>query len=93
VIPGNAAPYGELISLADLPPGSKAHVRRISEVAEHDAPDLLRRLDGHGLVTGAEVVVAADGSSEDALTVDIGERTMALGISTARLIWVEREAS
>ena len=52
-------------------------------MAEHDAPDLLRRLDGNGLVTGAEVVVAADGSSEDAITVDIGDRTMALGISTA----------
>ncbi len=91
VIPGNTAPYGELVPLAELPPGVKAHVRRISEVAEHDAPDLLRRLDGNGLVTGAEVVVAVDGSSEDAVTVDIGDRTMALGISTARLIWVERE--
>ncbi|MGZ5214197.1 MAG: metal-dependent transcriptional regulator [Actinomycetota bacterium] len=91
VIPGSTAPYGELVSLADLPPGAKAHVRRISEVAEHDAPDLLRRLDGHGLVTGAEVIVAApDDSSDDALTVEIGDRTMALGISTARLIWVER---
>ncbi len=91
VIPGNTTPYGELISLAELPPGTAARVRRISEVAEHDAPDLLRRLDGNGLVTGAQVVVAADGSSEDALTVDIGGRTMALGISTARLIWVEPE--
>lgn len=91
VIPGNTTPYGELVPLAELPPGVKAHVRRISEVAEHDAPDLLRRLDGNGLVTGAEVVVAVGGSSEDAVTVDIGDRTMALGISTARLIWVERE--
>jgi DtxR family transcriptional regulator, iron-dependent repressor len=91
VIPGRKAPYGKLVPLAELPRGAKAHVRRISEVAEHDAPDLLRRLDGHGLVTGAEVVVAADGSSDDAVTVDIGDRTMALGISTAHLIWVEPE--
>lgn len=91
VIPGNTAPYGDLLSLAELPPGDKARVRRISEVAEHDAPDLLRRLDSHGLVTGAEVVVAPDHSSDDALTVDMGDRTMALGISTARLIWVEPE--
>ena len=90
VIPGKTAPYGELESLAELTPGVKAHVRRISEVAEHDAPDLLRRLDGHGLVTGSEVVVAADGSSADAITVEIGDRTMALGLSTASLIWVER---
>ena len=91
VIPGKTAPYGELEPLAELTPGVKAHVRRISEVAEHDAPDLLRRLDGHGLVTGSEVVVAEDGSSADAITVGIGDRTMALGISTASLIWVERE--
>jgi DtxR family transcriptional regulator, Mn-dependent transcriptional regulator len=91
VIPGNAAPYGELISLADLPPGAKARVRRISEVAEHDAPDLLRQLDGHGLVTDAAVVVVVDGSSDDAVTVGIGDRRMALGVSTARLIWVEPE--
>ena len=35
--------------------------------------------------------MATDGSSDDALTVDIGDRTMALGISTAQLIWVEPE--
>lgn len=91
VIPGRKAPYGKLVPLAELPAGVKARVRRISEVAEHDAPDLLRRLDGHGLVTGAEVVVAPDGSSDDAITVDIGDRTMALGMSTAHLIWVEPE--
>jgi DtxR family Mn-dependent transcriptional regulator len=89
VIPGRKAPYGKLVPLAELPAGAKARVRRISEVAEHDAPDLLKRLDGHGLVTGAEVVVAPDGSSDDAVTVDIGDRTMALGLATARLIWVE----
>jgi DtxR family Mn-dependent transcriptional regulator len=91
VIPGKKAPYGRLVPLAELAPGVAASVRRISEVAEHDAPDLLRRLDSHGLVTGATVAVAPDGASEDAITVNIGDRTMALGTSTARLIWVERE--
>ena len=85
--------YGELELAGGTPPRTEARVRRISEVAEHDAPDLLRRLDGNGLVTGAQVVVAEDGSSEDAVTVDIGDHTMALGISTARLIWVEPEGS
>ena len=91
VIPGKKAPYGRLVQLAELAPGTPASVRRISEVAEHDAPDLLRRLDSHGLVTGAKVAVAPDGASEDAVTVNIGDRTMALGTSTARLIWVELE--
>jgi DtxR family transcriptional regulator, Mn-dependent transcriptional regulator len=91
VIPGRKAPYGRLVPLAELTPGTPASVRRISEVAEHDAPDLLRRLDSHGLVTGAKVAVTPDGASEDAITVSIGARTMALGTTTARLIWVERD--
>jgi DtxR family Mn-dependent transcriptional regulator len=92
VIPGNTAPYGPLIPLAELPAGVVARVSRISEVAEHDAPDLLRRLDSNGLVTGATVTVVPDGASEDAITVNIGDRTMALGSSTAGLIWVEPES-
>lgn len=91
VIPGRTAPYGALTRLSDLPPGVPAHVRRISEVAEHDAPDLLRQLHGHGLVTGAQVVVAAARPADDAITVGVGDRTMALRPSTARLIWVEQQ--
>ena len=55
VIPGRTAPYGRLVALADLARGDSARVRRISEVAEHDAPDLLELLDRNGLVTGAMV--------------------------------------
>lgn len=89
VIPGRTAPYGQLIALADLPRGDRARIRRISEVAEHDAPDLLELLGRNGLVTGAMVAIADDGSSGDAVTVEVGGRTMALGTATARLIWVE----
>ena len=90
VIPGRAAPYGRLIALADMAPGDHARVRRISEVAEHDAPELLELLDRNGLVTGAMVAIADDGSSDDAVTVEVGGRAMALGTATAGLIWVER---
>jgi DtxR family Mn-dependent transcriptional regulator len=90
VIPGRKAPYGRLIALADLARGDSARVRRISEVAEHDAPDLLELLGRNGLVTGAVVSIADDGSSDDAVTVEIGGKAMALGTATARLIWVER---
>ena len=41
LIPGREPPYGELIALADLKPGTRATVQRVSEVAEHDAPELL----------------------------------------------------
>jgi DtxR family Mn-dependent transcriptional regulator len=89
VVPGRMAPYGALSSLADLPAGTPARVRRISEVAEHDAPDLLRRLDGHGLIIGAEVQVQERMPGADAVSVLIEGRSLALGQDVAALIWVE----
>lgn len=91
VIPGRKAPYGELVALADLPSGMPAVVRRISEVAEHDAPDLLRELHGYGLVTGARIRVAAADRSVGALPVEVGDQTRPIGTAVARLIWVEPE--
>ena len=82
---------------AHLPGGTaagdaQARVRRISEVAEHDAPDLLRDWTATACVTGAQVVVVADGSSEDAVTVDIGDRHHgARDLDRFSLIWVEPE--
>ena len=67
------------------------HFSEVLEVAAGDLDGGLRRLDSNGLVTGASIVVATSGSSEDAITVNIGDQTMALGMSTARLIWVEQE--
>ena len=58
-------------------------------MTEHDAPELLRRLHDHGLVTGVEVAVLEDGSSQDAIAVASGGRTIALGLGTAGSIWVE----
>jgi DtxR family Mn-dependent transcriptional regulator len=89
VIPGRDAPYGTLVALGDLEPGTFAIVRRISEVAEHDAPQLLRQLDANGLVTGAHVRIADGDTGAGALPVEVAGRTMALGTAVARLIWVE----
>ena len=91
VIPGRVAPYGTLVALSDLEPGTFAIVRRISEVAEHDAPQLLRQLDANGLVTGARVRVADRDTGAGALPVEVAGRTMALGTALAGLIWVEEE--
>ena len=89
VIPGRAAPYGVLVALADLEPGTPATVRRISEVAEHDAPALLSTLAEHSIHEGSEVTVApADvGPGEVALVVRGEPFTLAL--DAAQLIWVE----
>lgn len=89
VIPGRAAPYGDLVSLAELEPGAPAHVRRISEVAEHDAPELLRELHSYGLVTGTAVTV--DAPTDGTVTVRVDGTDREIDTAKARLIWVERD--
>ncbi|HSL11882.1 MAG TPA: metal-dependent transcriptional regulator [Actinomycetota bacterium] len=91
VIPGRAAPYGTLVALADLEPGRWSRIRRISEVAEHDAPDLLSYLYDEELVLGTRVRVDGDAKTSGAVNVHTGKRSVALGIETARSIWVEPE--
>ncbi|HEY8117589.1 MAG TPA: metal-dependent transcriptional regulator [Actinomycetota bacterium] len=93
VVPGREPPYGELVALSDLQPGVGARVRRISEVAEHDAPDLLRELDAYGLVTGARIEVSGADASVQAIPVDVGGVTRPIGTNVGRLIWVEPESS
>jgi DtxR family Mn-dependent transcriptional regulator len=93
VIPGREVPYGELISLANLEPDTPATVQRVSEVAEHDAPELLRELDSYGLVTGARITVAGADRSVQAVPVQVAGRTRPIGTGVARLIWVEPESS
>jgi DtxR family Mn-dependent transcriptional regulator len=91
LIPGREPPYGELIALADLVPGTPATVQRVSEVAEHDAPDLLRELDAYGLVTGARITVTDADRSVQAVPVEVGGKTRPIGTEVAGLIWVEPE--
>jgi DtxR family Mn-dependent transcriptional regulator len=91
VIPGRTAPYGMLVSLADVAPGTTSVVRRISEVAEHDAPDLLRLLHESGVVTGRRVEVGPAQASTGAISLRVGRRRLALSTEVARSIWVEPE--
>jgi DtxR family Mn-dependent transcriptional regulator len=89
-IPGRSAPYGAVVALADLPPGATATVRRISEIIEHEAFQLLRDLSAAGVRTGVEVTVDADGPPGE-VSLSVGDRSHALAVdpAAARLIWVE----
>lgn len=91
VIPGRPVPYGETVALSDLEAGSIATVRRISEVAEHDAPQVLRQLEAFGLMPGARVTIGESGAGIGAVAVRLGRETVALGLDVARLVWAERE--
>ena len=87
-IPGRDPPYGRLIALVDLEPNAPARVERISEIAEHEARQLLRQLAEYGVETGTEVSLAS-GAAPGSLDVLIKGRNVTLATATARMIWVE----
>jgi DtxR family transcriptional regulator, Mn-dependent transcriptional regulator len=91
VIPGRAVPYGDLVPLADLEPHTPAVVRRISEIIEHEALQVLQDLAAHGVRIGLNVITAeADCSDSVAVIVaDDPAHQLRLTTSVARLIWVE----
>ncbi len=89
-IPGAGLPERELENLYELPAGIPALISRISEVAEHEAPQLLQLLDQEGLHLGTRVEVR-HAAGADAVTVLVGGRQTALGFRAARAVWVQRE--
>ena len=91
VIPGRTPPEGRrLIRLVELDDGDRARVARISEVAEHEAPQLLHLLDERGIVPGIEVGVVSHSPGAWQLTAAEAETTV--DSATARAIWVEAPA-
>jgi DtxR family Mn-dependent transcriptional regulator len=91
VIPGRNPPEGgHLVRLVDLADGQRSKVARISEVAEHEAPQLLRILDQLGLTPGVEVGVVS--RSPDAWTLLAGGKEVHVDGGTARAVWVEGPA-
>lgn len=75
--------------LRDLRAGERSHVRRVSEVAEHEAPELLRFLSENSLVLGARVrcieVVAGAGIQK----IEVDGRQVPLSLDVAGKIWVD----
>jgi DtxR family Mn-dependent transcriptional regulator len=88
VIPGRTPPLGRrLVRLTELQDGDQARVARISEVAEHEAPQLLHLLDERGIVPGIEVALVS--RSPGAWNLTVADTEAAVDAATARAIWVE----
>jgi DtxR family Mn-dependent transcriptional regulator len=88
VIPGRTPPQGRrLVRLIDLADGEHARVARISEVAEHEAPQLLHLLDQRGLMPGIDVGVIDRSAAGWRLRAPHGE--FSIDGSTASAVWVE----
>jgi DtxR family Mn-dependent transcriptional regulator len=91
---GNPIPgYAELnraeVRLSSLEPGSRAEVSRISEVAEREAPTLLRYLLERRLVPGTELEVLEVDTVGRTLRLAVADREITLSHETAGKIWVQ----
>jgi DtxR family Mn-dependent transcriptional regulator len=86
-IPGRDPGHGELVALASVPAGTTGVVRRISEVAEHEGPALLRLLADHGVGEGTEVAVEAP-DRDDVVRVAVAGRAVEMPSESAQRIWL-----
>ena len=88
-IPGADPVPGAERALVTLKPGEKSRVRRISEVAEHEVPDLLRFLGNHGFRLGVEVEAVELSRGAGTFTVRVGGEDVAMSVEVARKIWID----
>jgi len=88
-IPGRFATYGTLRTLLDVGEGETVTVRRISEVAEHEARPLLRTLGEHGVSEGSGVLVTSNDAALAEVTISCSGDEFSLPRATAEVIWVE----
>ena len=90
---GNPLPGYEYVAAGWLPlpsvlPGEKVIIRRIHETAEEN-PDLLAFLEANGIVPGAVAEVTEILPFNQTLSLRLGNLKVALGLQTARYIYVE----
>jgi DtxR family Mn-dependent transcriptional regulator len=85
-VPGRDEPRAALVALADLPVGAIATVARISEVAEHDAPQLLGLLHQLDIVPGRRLRVL---DRDHQLTVERDGDPLVVDLNVGRSVWLE----
>lgn len=93
VIPGRTPRYGSLVTLSQIAPGETVSVRRVSEVAEHEAHSLLTELGEMGISEGTQVRVVSTDNDVATMILGIGAETVELPVANADLVWVERDTA
>jgi len=89
VVPGAGELPESLVRLDEATPGHPFVIRRISELAEHDAPRVLRFLFDASLVPGTRVEVEPTDPASGALVVRLGSgEQVSVSSAIARLVWV-----
>lgn len=88
-IPGVEQPSRRLQRLADLEPGQRARIGRISEVAEHEAPQLLTLLYAAGLTPGTAIILRERAATGQTIVVEVDNRAQRLPGWAASAVWVD----
>ena len=89
-IPGRSPHYGTLVALSNIARGERVSVRRVSEVAEHEAHSLLSNLGLMGIAEGTRIRVVSIADDKLSMNVLIGRQRHIISMPDADLIWVER---
>ena len=87
-IPGHSRPVAREVRLAQLAPGSRAAITRVSEVAEREAPRLLAYLFDRGLTPGRRLHVVEVDDVGRTLHLRAGDADVTLSHETAGKLWV-----
>lgn len=85
-IPGANGAHPELVALSEAHGGDHVRLERVSEKVEIDQASM-EYLSSHGFVPGQEATIASI-APDGTLTLDLGDRSMALGPALAGQLWV-----
>jgi DtxR family Mn-dependent transcriptional regulator len=88
-IPGTPPLTSKERSLTTLEPGERSRVRRISEVAEHEAPELLRFLGEQGFHINVPIEVLRISGGAGTMTLRVAEHEVSLSLDVAGRIWID----
>ena len=90
-LPGFEYVAADWLPLTGIQPGGHIIIRRIHETAE-DNHELMEFLETNGIVPGAHAEVCNVLSFNQTLCLQLGEKQVSLGFSTAKYIFVEMAA-
>jgi DtxR family transcriptional regulator, Mn-dependent transcriptional regulator len=91
---GNPLPGYEYVTagwtpVTEIPKGETVVIRRIHEIAEHQA-DFLEFLESNGVILGTQVKIADVQKFNQTIVLEVGGRRVALGFPAARYVYAER---
>ncbi len=89
-LPGAEEAVSDWVPLTQIPLGQKVIIRRIHELAEHNA-DLMAFLEKNGVLTNVEATVADVLPFNETLTLRVQGKDVSLGFAAAKYVYVEKD--